>query len=130
MAIERLVPKVETVVLGPGAVAFKRGEPPLPASEETAGNIRIEHAARPGLPAHFEVAFQIEVIVSSGDALCRSILDLTVPMTSEDDATPYRQIESEAARSLAPAFRSVADRLQALVEAFDQEQAAPPARPE
>ncbi len=113
------MPTVKDVAFGNGDVTFYSKVDAVPASSETNGNVTINHSGKPEVPARFEVSFMLSVTAEEAGLEFSNVFHLKTLVKEGDSNASYRQVESEAARHLAPMLRSVADKIEQNVAEFD-----------
>lgn len=111
-------------------VAFPNGEifyvakvPEVPATTETKGNVTINNMGSPGVPSYFEVSFRT-VATFDHDGVHRDFyLTPSIVISGHSKDSTFREIESKAARSVAPMLRAIADEIEQQVKDYDEKQA-------
>lgn len=107
-----------SVAIGNGAIAYREAIAPTPASTVRKGSVTTHNEARSGIPGHFSVVFKVTAERSTSGVSSPIDLHWSEIVVAADDA-PYRAIEAEAARRIAPALRAVAEQIEALVAEYD-----------
>jgi hypothetical protein len=110
-------------VTGNGSVRFFKAVKAVPPSTRTEGIVTINEAGHPGAPAHYEVEFYISAALEHEGAETLLSFPVSILIAGKTDDAPYREIEAEAARQIAPILRSVSDQIEQQVSEFDQKRA-------
>ncbi|MDQ0454727.1 hypothetical protein [Rhizobium paknamense] len=111
--------KITGVSLNNGNIVFVGAVPAVPPSSKTTGNLTINNPGSSGVDAHFKATFMVTVDMEADGIPFTNIFHWEDVVLSETDAVPYREIESIAARNLAPALRAAADQIEAAVQEYE-----------
>ena len=115
------MPDIVRAIMESGRVQFIRERKPESETTRTYGNVTIHirhsHAA---IPAHFQVSFNITVDHEEQGLAIQHVFELSQIVLNQNDAAPYREVEAQGARQLAPMLRGVADQIEKAVAEFDE----------
>ena len=117
--------KLKSVNFGFGTVGYISEEPAVPATTETKGNVTVNDMGSPGKAAFWEVSNMFSCTFEAGDETFSNIFHLTTRIPGSTGATPYIELEAEAARQYAPMLRAIADSIEKQVAEFDAKQKKP-----
>lgn len=68
----------------------------------------VNHVGSPGVPGHFLVEFDITLELSDGEIVTQNNIQMTAVLPGDQDAVPYRELESRGALQIARALGAVA----------------------
>lgn len=118
------MPEVKDVSFGYGSVRHVREVEETPTTTHVNGNVTVNNMGRPGVAGHFEVTFMISCDVEDEGHEVRNVFHWTSIVPEPSKTAPYLEVESAAARQLAPLFRQVAQALEDQVKDFDAKNAS------
>jgi hypothetical protein len=104
--------QIRKLKLGFGRVVYSPKVETIPASVVTEGNVTTHTPENPGQPSYFAATFQISGDVEHDGVELFNVFSLDVPVVGGSGRSPYAEIESEAARQLAPILRLFAEELE------------------
>ena len=113
------MPKITSVEFGNGEIRFVGKVDPVPASSKTTGNVTVNNSAQPGVPSHYLTNFMISAELEEKGLTARNVFQWNSVVLSDDQNAPYRAIEDQAVRQIAPLLRAVADEMDKAVAEFD-----------
>ena len=119
MSIETKAPAVKLVGFESGQIAYQGTIEPTPATSTTSGNVTVTNTAQPGRPAHYDVSFTIHFETGDSPLQAATIFSVHLRLPGFGRDAPYGQVESLAARQVAPVLRAVADQIEQQVAEFD-----------
>lgn len=120
-------PKLIDFGMGCGSIAYRIKVEARPEKKKTiAANVNVIEAAVDGSPAHYEATFILNGKFESANGVSFSnVFHLTCIVPEENDLAQYRAVEDHAARQLAPMLRALADKIEADLPTFFEEEAKP-----
>lgn len=113
------MPRISAVEFENGKVQFNPKRDAIGPTSEIDGEIAIHNYGLPARPAHYQVSFVITFECEERGVRYRDMSHWTCMLLTDDDTLSYREVESRAARQLAPMLRAVADQVEEQVAAFD-----------
>ena len=121
MSDEKTAPKLTSIEFGYGHVRYFKGVEAEPATTQTEGSVTINNAAIPAVPSSFEVSRQITANFEVDGLKFYNIFSWNCEFANAEMSTPYIEVDSQAARMIAPMLRAVADQIETEVAEFDKE---------
>ena len=116
--------ELKNIAFNNGTVLFRAKIPGKAETNTTEknGNVTINNItpAVPEIPAHYEVSFGVGFTVATEGLSSANYLQLNLVIADDSDRASYRSVEDRAARLVAPMLRSLADKVEAGLPAFDQ----------
>lgn len=117
--------QVKDARLGNGSITYMREIEPRPETRETSrhGNVttNIINQAIEGVPAHYEVTFMLNSTFETEGIQAHNVFHWNCVVVEKNERAPYRSIEDQAARQIAPMLRSLADRIESQMILENQE---------
>jgi hypothetical protein len=104
--------EIRKLQLGFGRLVYHSEIEAIPASVVTEGNVTTHTAETLGRPHYFEATFQISGDVEHDGIAVFNVFSIDVPVVGRSGRSPYAEIESEAARQLAPILRLFAEEIE------------------
>lgn len=117
------MPELLNTKIGNGEIVFISAVDEVPPKTEKKGNTTINTAGTPGSPAHYETNHMIETTFQEGGVQFVNAFYWQGVVLAEE-ASPYRQVEDKAARSIPAMLRAVADRLDQAIAEYDERRRA------
>jgi hypothetical protein len=111
--------ELNSVSFGNGDVTFIKEVEATPTTSETTGNVTVKNVGHPGVPAYFEVTFMLGCDWQDGPIQFSNFFHLKALVLGKSRESSYLAVEAEAARSLAPMLRMIADDVEGQVAVFD-----------
>ena len=112
---------VKLLSLQNGSATFNRGKEEILPSTSYSGNVTVNQSGAPGIAPHFEVSFLIGAEVEAGGVLRSNYFSWACIVPAQTPDVSYRDVETDAARMLAPMLRSLADEIEKDVQRADNE---------
>lgn len=113
------MPELKLLTLNNGTIQYFSKIDAVPTTSEKAENVTVNIVGREEVPAHFQTSFMISVEIEEGPLKTGNVFHWNdVVPVAEPDA-PYRSIEDQAARRIAPMLRLLADQIEADIARVD-----------
>jgi hypothetical protein len=110
---------VTNAFLRNGNIRFVKQVNEIEPTTEKNGNVTTNYSGQPGVPGHFETSFMIRIEMEENGIQFNNVFHWNDIVLSDKDAVPYRDIETIAARNLAPTLRAAADLIEQAVAEYD-----------
>lgn len=113
--------KLTDLKLGFGTLRYVAGEDEVPYSVTQTDDVTFHNHAKPGRPAYYDVSFQVSATVEIEGVSEFTVFSVSIPVIGKSGNSSYKEVESEAARQLAPVLRLFAEDIERQVAASEDQ---------